>query len=63
MGQDNKNRQYEGQYSNINRTAQCCISDQDILQKVQVWIKHGYLAGIKNIQYNLTRQDIVLSHF
>jgi hypothetical protein len=54
MGRDNENRQYEGQYSNINCSAQCCITDQGILQKVQVWIKHGYLAGIKNIQYNLT---------
>jgi hypothetical protein len=55
MGQDNKNQQYEGQYSNINRSAQCCINDQDILQKVQVWIKHRYLAALKT--YSIIWQD------
>jgi hypothetical protein len=53
----------KGKTVTLNCSAQCCISDPDILQQVQVWIKHGYVAGIKNIQYNLTRQDMVLSHF
>jgi len=53
----------KGNTVTLNCRAQCCISDREILQQVQVWIKHRYVAGTKNIQYNLTREDIVLSHF
>jgi len=37
----------KGNTVTLNHSAQCCISDWDILQQVQVWIKHGYVAGTK----------------
>jgi len=63
MGENNENQQYEGQHSNIKLQCTLLYQWSRLLQQVQMWIKHGYVAGIKNIQYNLTRQDIDLSHF